>query len=235
MNCHLIENFIQKNPEEALPDGLKQHAENCSACKKLLQEQSALSGILKAMPQSDLPPYFGFRFASRMAENKLPQKKWHWKPNWLTLAMPAMALIVAFSVILMRYELYPDKLKTPINTPSASVPGNMPLASTNSPSGAAQNTNTQIFPVWPGNEDVVDKDNLTIMASLYPDNYGAGQVKILLDDQDVSSESIIDKQHIAYMPQRLGAGQHMVTVILRQPDGKHKSASWSFYLLEEIS
>ncbi len=232
MNCHLIENFLQKNPGAALSDGLKQHAENCSTCKKLLQEQSALSGILKAMPQSDLPPHFGFRFASRMAEKQLSQKKWRWEPNWLTVAMPAMALIVAFSVILMRYELFPDKLKTPINTPSASVPANMPLAGTNSSPDAPQNTNTQIYPVWPGNEDVVDQENLTIMASLYPDNYGTGRVKILLDDQDVSSESIIDKQHIAYMPQRLDAGQHMVTVILQQPDGKHKSVSWSFYLLE---
>ena len=235
MNCHLIENFIQQNPEAALTDELKQHAENCHACKQLLQEQIVLSRLLKAMPQSDLPPHFGFRFASRMAEKQPRQKRWRLESNWLTVAMPAMALIVAFSVILMRYELFPNKLMTSINTPSTSFPGNIPLAGTNSSPDALPNTNTQIYPVWPGNEDVVDQDNLTIMASLYPDHYGTGQVKILLDDQDVSSESVIDKQHIAYMPQHLGAGQHMVTVILQQPDGKQKSASWSFYLLEEIS
>lgn len=233
MKCHLIEKFIRENPEEDLPDRLKQHAENCSTCKKLIQEQVVLSRILKAVPQAALPSRFGF--ASRMAAQPFRQKKWRLEPNWLTVAMPAMALLVAFSVILMRYDIFPNKLKTSINTPSASIPGNMPLAGTNSSSDASQKAYTQIYPVWPANEDVVDQDNLTIMASLYPDNYGSGQVKILLDDQDVSSESVIDKQHIAYMPQRLDAGQHIVTVILQQPDGKHKSASWSFYLLEGIS
>lgn len=232
MDCQKIEKHLQENPGAPLPKGLLEHLAECQFCSLLWREQKALNDILKAFPQAELPAYLGAKALSRLEGRQTASGKKMLGPGWLTLAAPAMALIVAFSALVMRYEYSPHYINTPDRPISARNQGN-----NNAIPKSVQNQQTtvfsQIYPVWPADEDVVGREDLTIMASLYPDH--PGKVTILLDDIDVSAGSTIDRQHISYDPKSLGAGGHVVKVMLQQADGSYQTASWSFYLLEERS
>ncbi len=233
MNCRKIEEHLLKNPGALLSRELQEHLTRCRACSELWREQSALNDVLRSFPQAELPAYLGTRALARLEGRHTVSGKRMLEPGWLTLAAPAMALIVAFSALVMRYE-YGSRY---INTPDRPAIVQDPISNNNTIPETVQNllseNNSQIYPVWPADQDVIGRDDLTIMASLYPDN--PGRARILLDDIDVSSWATIDRQHISYDPGSLEAGEHVVKVILQQANGSYHTASWSFYLLEERS
>jgi hypothetical protein len=232
MNCQKIEEHLRENPGAPLPRELQEHIAQCPACSLLWREQQALNDILKAFPQVELPAYLGAKALSRLEGRQRVSGKKLLEPGWLTLAAPAMALIVAFTALVMRYEYSHQYADIPNRSVSVQNQGN-----NNAAPGSVQNKPSnilsQIYPVWPSDQDVVGREDLTIMASLYPDH--PGKVQVLLDDIDVSAGSTISRQHIFYDPKSLGAGEHMVRVVLQQADGSYQTASWSFYLLEEPS
>ncbi|HAD83122.1 MAG: hypothetical protein A2509_03875 [Candidatus Edwardsbacteria bacterium RIFOXYD12_FULL_50_11] len=232
MNCRKIEEHLRENPGAPLPGELQEHLARCPDCSRRWVEQRALSEVLKTFPQAELPAYLGAKALSRLEGRQTAFGKRMLEPGWLTLAAPAMALIVAFTSLIMRYEYRPQYINLSERPASARNQGN------NSPTpGSAQNQPSnifsQIYPVWPSDQDVVGRQDLTIMASLYPDHQG--KVQVLLDDIDVSAGSTISSQYISYDPKSLVAGEHMVRVVLQQADGSYQTASWSFYLLEEPS
>jgi len=232
MNCQKIEQYLRENPGAPLSGELQEHLTRCPACSLLWREQRALSDVLNTFPQAELPAYLGAKALSRLEGRQKASGKKMLEPGWLTLAAPAMALIVAFSALVMRHEYSPQYINISELPASAQNQGN------NSPTpGSVQNQPSnifsQIYPVWPSDQDVVGREDLTIMASLYPDHQG--KVQVLLDDIDVSAGSTISRQHISYDPKSLGAGEHLVRVVLQQPDGSYQTTSWRFYLLEEPS
>ncbi|MDQ7797335.1 MAG: hypothetical protein RDU76_00120 [Candidatus Edwardsbacteria bacterium] len=232
MDCLQIEKYLQENPGAPLPGELQEHLTRCPDCSLLWQEQGALSDVLKTFPQAELPAYLGAKALTRLEGRQTASGKGMLEPGWLTLAAPAMALVVAFTALVMRYEYSPQYINI------SELPASAPSQGNNSPvPGSVQNQSSNLFsriyPVWPSDQDVVGRQDLTIMASLYPDHQG--KVQILLDDVDVSAGSTISRQYISYDPKSLGAGEHMVRVVLQQADGSYQTASWSFYLLEEPS
>jgi hypothetical protein len=232
MDCQKFEKHLQENPGAPLTGELQKHLAQCPACSRLWQEQGALSDILKKFPQAELPAHLGAKALSRLEGRQTVSGKRMLEPGWLTLAAPAMALIVALSALIMRHEYSPQYTSIFERPASAQNQGN------NSPdpgsvSDQPSNIFSRIYPVWPSDQDVVGRDDLTIMASLYPDH--PGKVQVLLDDVDVSAGSTISRQYVSYDPKSLEAGEHMVRVVLQQADGSYQTASWSFYLLEEPS
>ncbi|MBU1355192.1 MAG: hypothetical protein KJ620_01345 [Candidatus Edwardsbacteria bacterium] len=232
MDCRKIEKYLQENPGAPLPGELQEHLTRCQDCSLRWQEQRALSDVLKTFPQAELPAYLGAKALARLEGRQRVSGKKMLEPGWLTLAAPAMALIVAFSALVMRYEYSPQYTDIPNRPVSIQNQGNN-TAAPGSVQNQPSNILSQIYPVWPSDQDVVGRGDLTIMASLYPDHQG--KVQVLLDDIDVSAGSTISRQHISYDPKSLGAGEHMVRVVLQQADGSYQTASWRFYLLEEPS
>lgn len=232
MDCRKFEKYLQENPGATLPGELQEHLTKCPACSRLWQEQRALSDILKTFPQAELPAYLGAKALARLEGRQRVSGKKMLEPGWLTLAAPAMVLIVALSALVMRYEYSPQYItisEGPASAQNQGTNGPTPGSVPDQPS----NIFSRIYPVWPADQDVVVRGDLTIMASLYPDHQG--KVQVLLDDVDVSAGSTISRQHISYDPKSLEAGEHMVRVVLQQADGSYQTASWSFYLLEEPS
>ena len=232
MNCQKIEEHLRENPGAPLPGELQEHIAQCPACSLLWRKQQALNDILKAFPQVELPDYLGAKALSRLEGRRAISGKKMLEPGWLTLAAPAMALIMAFTALVMRYEYSPQYINISEHPASAQNQGNNSLTP-GSVQNQSSNIFSQIYPVWPSDQDVVGREDLTIMASLYPDH--PGKVQVLLDDIDVSAGSTISRQHISYDPKSLGAGEHMVRVVLQQADGSYQTTSWRFYLLEEPS
>jgi hypothetical protein len=110
-------------------------------------------------------------------------------------------------------------------TPSAPQPAPQPGELAQQP---------EIYPVWPGQDDVVESEDLAIMAAIYPSQPGT-TVQVMIDDADLTAESQIDQDHLSCRPQKINPGQHTVTVAMRRPDGSERVVSWSFYLMEERS
>jgi len=230
MDCRKIEIHLRENPGLALSKELQDHAARCRECSLLWQEQGSLDDTLRALPQAELPPYLGSRTLARLEGRQADSGKQMYAPGWLSLAAPAMALVVAFSALVMRYEYRPR----PISQPDNHMPEQNGTLSVAGPAQSLQKGDlSQVYPVWPADQDVIARQDLAIMASLYPDN--PGKVQLLLDGIDVSSEAVIDCKYVSYDPKSLGSGEHMVKVILQRADGSVQTASWSFYLLEERS
>jgi hypothetical protein len=215
-------------PDQTLTPELEEHLKGCPFCAGLWREQTALDDMLRSVPQAAIPDFLGARALSKLEGKRISSGKNMLEPSWLTIAAPAMALLVAFSALIFNYEYQPHNQNmiqyTKATNATITEPGLPKTVSAG---------NSEIYPVWPPDENAVIPEDLTIMASLYPDFQGT--VKVIVDDIDVSSKAIIDGKHIAYDPGSLKVGEHRVKVMLQRPDGSFRSASWSFYLLEERS
>lgn len=228
MSCQKTEQYLRDNPGKNLPEDLKEHVSRCDDCSELWRETSSVENILRAFPQAELPHYLAAQARSRLEGRQNASIKKMFNPGWMSLAAPAMALVIAISALVLSYEYRPQR--TDLARPGTRGQDNAkPLV----PAVVQHNQISQIYPVWPGDQEVIESGDLAIMASLYPDN--GGRVKLLLDGRDVSSLAVIDRQHVSYDPGSLEAGEHVVKVILQENDGSTRTASWSFYLLEEGS
>jgi hypothetical protein len=220
MSCKKTEEFMRENPGSGLPQQLQAHAQTCPDCLKLWQRQQALAEMLRAVPRAELPPYLAKAPVLREPETR--------GSIWPAL-VPALALGLALAMMLMKLTAPPvaDPIQ-PGPVEMAAGPGHPAPEGTGTDSGPSD-----IYPVWPPDGQAIESEDMTIMVSIYP--HRKGEVTILLNGTDVTASSTVGRQHISFSPAGLQPGEHQVQVLLQQPDGSRSTASWSFYLLEELS
>lgn len=81
MNCRKIKNLLQPYIDDALTFGekqqVKQHLEDCSACRTELKSLSAMVKLIKSLPEVSTPPDFTQNIMARISQEKIQiQSSW---------------------------------------------------------------------------------------------------------------------------------------------------------------
>ncbi len=234
MKCSDLARWLRDNPGVEMPEGLKGHAAGCPGCRKLLDEQAGLERALRSLPSVEPPDYFETRLKAAVLGGEERTK-----PSWRPLLVPAAALLLlaaATAFLANRHtrlagpvSVRPPETVVPATTPVEGVPPSpAPLA----PSASGL---TAIYPVWPGDGDVVSGDDVSIMASLYPAPPPGAVVSMTLNDRDVSGRVRADGELVSFDPGRMEPGRHVVTITLRESGGGIRSVTYSFFALEARS
>ncbi len=231
MKCSDLAKWIKENPGSGITERLRDHISGCPECRKLLEEQEDLENALRSLPAVEPPAFFETRLKAAVAGGgKRPSRAWG------PLLAPAAALLVlAAAVALFEARRVgparPDSEKKP--EVAASVPQQQyepalaPKAKASGP--------TAIYPVWPGDGDVVARDDVSIMASLYPAPPPGTVISMRLNDRDLSGRVRAEGELLSVDPGKLESGRQAVTITLREPDGIERKLSFSFYTLEAQS
>jgi len=227
MKCAAIDHWLSQHPAGDLPQEAATHLQSCPDCAARCRAITGVDALLRATAPAALPPYFHPRLAARLRTAGTPRPAW--VPLTTLAAVCALALLIS-------------SLSTVITGPRSTI---APLAgrghaATPAPAAVAilpphRSPATRIFPVWPGNQDVVDADDLTITASLYPAAGQPGSVRVAVDEVDLTGRSRITADYLMVAPQKLAPGEHVVTVHYTPDGGQQQTVSWSFYMMEEPS
>lgn len=227
MTCAEIERFLRDNPRCRLPDAAAAHALGCAACRDLIRELQGLDDLLASLPEAELPPFLSARLLAGARPPRRPAAALG--PLWAPIAAAAAGVaLVLFSAVKPAPDLALHPRGDEPALPAAGI-GVPP------PGAVAATAGTRIYPVWPADRDVVTPDELAITVSLYPPVKVAGDVRVAVDDRDLTGDTEISAECLSLSPTHLAPGRHTVTVSCARADGGRQSVSWSFYLLEGAS
>ena len=239
MSCNRLNIWLEGHPGDLLPAELREHLAQCPECRELWQEQSSLEQSLRILPRPEVPPYFQSRIKAQVVElARQPHSSWVTPQAMVPIA--ALAVIVLAMVLLYRF-IVPIQQQMALPRPGGiEQHGPYPVAPGPSAPRVPDMADvspvaTQIYPVWPCEDDVVEPDDLSIVASLYPAPPQGTSVRMRLDDADVSDRITVANELISYTPDRLGPGSHLVTITLSGPDGAERTVSFSFFAVEDKS
>ncbi len=221
MSCLHIEEYLRRHPEDDLTEEAAAHLRGCADCRTRYREITGLDALLAALTPSQLPPYFEARLRAAQRREDRPARAL--RPMLAPLAAAAAGL-----TLVLFWPARPDGDRG-LAERRGSAPPPLPAAV---PGLAA--AGRLIMPVWPGDGDAVCRSDLTITAAMSPPA-SAAALTVAVDNIDLTAASDIGDEYVAVSPRGLPAGRHTVTVSLAQPDGTTRSASWSFYLLEDAS
>lgn len=230
MKCLKTVRWLRENPGKPATEGLKDHAAGCPDCRKVLAEQLALDASLRGLPAIEPPSFFETRIKAAVLG-----ERGRTAPARRPLLAPMAALLVltaasAFFVAKGGGPSDPVSLKPPAPA--------IPKSPEEKPAVITEPTPvipTAIYPVWPGDGDVVADDDVSIMASLYPAPPPGTVISMKLNDRDVSGRVRAEGELLSFDPGRMEPGRHVVTITLREADGGERSLTYSFFALEARS
>ncbi|HBE72596.1 MAG TPA: hypothetical protein DDW31_00565 [candidate division Zixibacteria bacterium] len=183
--------------------------------------------VLRSLPAAEPPAFFETRLkAAVLADERMPASSW--RP---VLAPLAALLVAATAVFIVSRQPGRDG---PVSQKPVEiiVPGEAPEEPPRTIPAPLAAEPTVIYPVWPGDGDVVSGDDLSIMASLYPAPRPGAEVSMTLNDRDVSDRIIADGELVSFIPGKIEPGRHVITITLREAGGDKRSVTFSFFALE---
>lgn len=230
MNCSDLVKWLKENPGSGIPEGLRAHVSGCPECRRLVEEHEDLERVLWSLPAVEPPPFFETRLkAAVLGETGRTA------PSWRPLLAPAAALLVlAASVAFLVARVAGPAGPVSLKTPGIAAPGPLQPEPASAPEALASG-GTAIYPVWPGDGDVVSGDDVSIMASLYPAPPPGTVISMTLNDRDVSARVRAEGELLNFDPGRIEPGRHVVTITLKEAGGGGRSLTFSFFALEARS
>lgn len=230
MKCSDIIKWLKENPGSEIPEGLRAHAFGCPECRKIMEEQANLEHAIRSLPAAEPPAFFETRLKAAVLG-----ERGRTAPAWRPLLAPAAALLVlaaATALFVSRRAAHQEPVS--LRPPEAAVPSHPKEGPPPSPEPLASER-TSIYPVWPGEGDVVSGDDVSIMASLYPAPPAGTMVSMTFNERDVSGLVRADGELLSFDPGRVEPGRHVVTITLREAGGGERSLTFSFFALEARS
>lgn len=231
MKCLKTARWLRENPGKPAPEGLRDHAAGCPDCREVLAEQLALDASLRGLPAIEPPAFFETRLKAAVFPGQGRAL-----PGWRPALVPLAALLVAAgaaALITFRHSSGPGPVsEAPLeivihDDPPVGGPPVVPSVTAAEP--------TDIYPVWPGDGDVVSGEDLSIMASLYPAPRPGTSVSVTMNHRDVPAMIRSAGELVTFSPGRVDPGRHVVTITLREADGETRSLTYSFFALEAQS
>jgi hypothetical protein len=195
-----------------------------------MEEQEGLERALRSLPAAEPPAFFETRLKAAVVSGG-----GRTSPTWRALLAPAAAMLVlaAATAIFVARSAGPDE-PVSFSHPETAVPNGPGEAPPTAP-GPLASGRTVIYPVWPGDGDVVAGDDVSIMASLYPAPPPGTAISMTMNDRDVSDRVRAEGELLSFDPGRMGPGRHVITITLREAGGGESSLTFSFFALEARS